>query len=182
MKRNELIKLRELVTKEVERRERIKTLLENELVKEYLELSKIEPNELDSNNIKEILNQILNDFTISKTNGIYVCTVAYYTDYRICYEDTDYSTKYTKIDASYADYRTYTDIESLKSIVASKDKNKYYNAVIKEFEENNIVLNPYNTCKDKNGLNEVRMDFFENSLKQGQAKSKQLLLKKYPRL
>ena len=180
MKRNELIKLRELVTKEVERRERIKTLLENELVKEYLELSKIEPNELDSNNIKEILNQILNDFTISKTNGIYVCTAAYYTDYRICYEDTDYFIQDTKIDNKHADYRTYTNIETLKSIEASKDNNKYYKAVIEEFEENNLVLNPYNTCNNKNGLNEVRMDFFENSLTKGQAKSKQLLLKKYP--
>ena len=97
MKRNELIKLRELVTKEVERRERIKTLLENELVKEYLELSKIEPNELDSNNIREILNQILNDFTISKTNGIYVCTSASYVDCSICYQDTRYFVKNKRI-------------------------------------------------------------------------------------
>lgn len=182
MKRNELIKLRELVNQEVEKRNRILKLLENELVKEYLELSKIEIKQLDSNNVREILNQILTDFNITKTNGIYVCTQASYLDCSICYQDTSYYIKNTKIDAAYADDKTYVDIESGKTIQATKKENYHNGPLIKEFEKDNIVLNPYNTPRNKNRYDKVRIDFFENALKYGQAKSKQKILKKYPRL
>ena len=54
--------------------------------------------------------------------------------------------------------------------------------VTSEFERNNIVLNPYNKSDNNNGYEEVRRDFFENTLKYGEEESKKLLLEKYPRL
>ena len=102
MKRNELIQLRELVNDEIKRRERIKELLGNKLVMEYLEITNTNPVDLDINNISEIISKILPSFTITKTNGIYVCTSAWYTDYRISYEDTEYYSQYVAIDSEYA--------------------------------------------------------------------------------
>ena len=84
MKRNELIELRELVSNEIKRRERIKNLLKNNLIQEYLRITSTEYKDLDESNITEILEQILSSFEITQTNGIYVCTSAYYIDCDIC--------------------------------------------------------------------------------------------------
>ena len=183
MKRYELVKLRKIVSQEIKRRERIKELLGNDLVKEYLEITKTLVNELDSNDIRGILSNILSSFEIKETNGIYVCTSACYVDYDICYEETYTYTKYTEIDSKLAESKIYTDIESGKSIVAVDSLKKPYDRLLfSNFENNNIVLNPYNTCKNNNGYAEVRMDFFETCLKDGQAKGKKLVLAKYPRI
>ena len=90
MRRNELILLKELVNEEISRRKRIKELLKNELVREYLVITGTNEAELDVNNISEILSNILPSFTVTKTNGIYVCTRAWYSECRILYEDTEY--------------------------------------------------------------------------------------------
>lgn len=183
MKRNELIQLRELVDDEIKRRKRIKELLGNELVMEYLEITKTNPVDLDINNISEIISKILSSFTITKTNDIYVCTSAWYTDYRICYEDTEYYSQYVAIDSEYAECKIYTDIESSKSITAVKEeKERYGRPLISTFETDNIVLNPHNISKNQNGYEEVKFDFFETALKDGQAKAKKLVLSKYPRI
>ena len=145
MKRNELIQLRELVNDEIKRRERIKELLKNELVMEYLEITKTNPVDLDINNIKEIISKILSSFTITKTNGIYVCTSAWYTDWEVCYEETNYYSKEVDINSEYAEHKVYTDIESGECIGASKESsNSDRRQLISNFEQNNIVLNPYN--------------------------------------
>ena len=173
MKKNELIKLRELVNLEVKRRERIKELLKSDLIKEYLEITKSEITELDSNNIQEILNQILSSFTIAKTNGIYVCTRSWRPEVK----------GNVNIDSKFAEYRLYIDIESGKEIIASRREcNTYGRPLIVNFEISNIVLNPYNTNKNKNGFEEVKMNFFESAIKDGQAKAKKLVLSKYARL
>ena len=183
MKRNELIQLRKLVEDEIKKRKRIKELLRNEIVMEYLEITKTNPVELDIDNMSEIISKILSSFTITKTNGIYVCTSAWYTDYRICYEDTEYYSQYVAIDSEYAECKTYTDIESNKSITAVKEeKERYGRPLISSFETDNIVLNPYNTNTNKNGYEEVKMNFFETAIKDGQAKAKRLVLSKYPRI
>ena len=178
MKRNELIKLRKMVDAEVCRRKRINELLDNELVKEYLKLADISSNGLDYNDKGGILEEILKDFEITKTNGIYVCVNAYYVDYYMY-------TEYVSINSEYADYRRYCDIES-KEIIRAKKSNKvtdiYNNPLISEFEQNNIVLNPFNTRNYNNGYWNVRNYFFENALEYGQAKAKKLVLERYPRL
>ena len=183
MKRNELFELRELVDDEIKRRKRISELLTNELVMEYLEITKTDPVDLDIDNISEIISKILSSFTITKTNGIYVCTSAWYMSYRICYEDTEYYSEDVKIDSEYAEYKVYTDIESNKSITAVTDgKERYGRPLISTFEKDNIILNPYNTSENKNGYEEVKFDFFRTALKDGQAKAKKLILSKYPKL
>lgn len=183
MKRNELIQLRELVNDEIKRRERIKELLKNELVMEYLEITKTNPVDLDINNIKEIISKILSSFTITKTNSIYVCTSAWYTDWEVCYEKTNYYSKEVNINSEYAEHKVYTDIESGECIGSSKESsNSDRRQLVSNFEQNNIVLNPYNTCNNRNGYEEVKFDFFETALKDGQAKTKKIVLTKYPRI
>ena len=182
MKRNELIKLRELVEKEEQRRIRIEELLNNNYVLEYLRLLDIKPSDLDSNNINEIINYILKDFKITKTNELYVCTEAYYVDYDICYEDTNYYTQDVCIDSEYAEHRIYTDIESGESRQATKDKDIWGRPLISDFESNNIVLNPTNSNKNNNNYDEVRLDFMKTAIDKGQSKARKLILSKYNRL
>ena len=183
MKRNELIQLRELVNGEVKRRERIEQLLENDLIKEYIELTNSKEIKLDSNNVEEILNQVLSSFSITKTNDIYVCTRAYYIDWNVRYEETNYYSRNVEINSQYAEHRVYIDIESGENIGAIREANGIdREPLISTFEKDNIVLNPYNTWKDGNGYDEVRFDFFETALKDGQAKAKKKILKKYPRM
>ena len=183
MRRNELIRLRELVNKEVERRKRIKELLELDLVKEYIELTNAKVKKLDSNNIREILKQILFSHSITKTNEIYVCTSAYYMDYDIVYHDTIDYQKNVEMNSHCATHKIYTDIESGEEISATKElDNDGKGQLISTFEQNNIVLNPYNTYQNWNGYYEVKFDFFETAIKDGQAKAKKLVLTKYPRI
>lgn len=182
MKKSELIKLRNLVEQEKQRRERIKELLTNPLIQEYLRITSTEYKDLDESNITEMLEQILSSFEITQTNGIYVCTSAYYIDCDICYEETNYYSKNVNINSEYAEHRLYTDIESGKTIKGSKEDDHYGRTLMRDFENDNIVLNPYNTSNDRNGYNEVKMDFFKTSIDKGQARAKKLILSKYPRL
>lgn len=183
MTRNELIKLRKLVNMEKERRQRINNLLRNNLVKEYLKLTDTKVIDIDKDNIKEILIEIIKKFQISETNKIYVCTQSYYVDCRCIYQDTDWYTRNVDINSKYAEHKTYKDIESGNSIYAVNVKNDTYKRVfIDEFEKENIVLNPTNDYKNENGYNDVRLDFFKNLLNNSQEKSKQMVLKKYPRI
>ena len=185
MKRNELIELRELVSNEIKRRERIKDLLKNNLIQEYLRITNTKFEELDDSNIKEILEHILPTFTITKTNGIYVCTSAYYIDCDICYEDTNYYTRSVDINSNQAEFRLYSDIENGKIIKATRrnEAKRIHNyPLFNEIESNNIVLNPYNTRENNNGYDEVKYNFFEKAFNDGQAKAKKLVLSKYPRI
>ena len=183
MKRSELIQLKELVTKEVERRENIEKLLESDLIQEYIKITNTKVNKLDSNNIREILKQILSSHSITKTNEIYVCTSAYYTDYDIIYQDTIYYQKNVEMNSERATNKIYTDIESGEAISATKELGADGKGQsILTFEQNNIVLNPYNTHQNLNGYYEVKFDFFETAIKDGQAKAKKLVLTKYPRI
>ena len=183
MKRNELIELRKLVNNERNRRIRIEELLRNDLVLEYLEITKTDPVDLDSDNTIDIINKVLSSFTITKTNGIYVCTSAWYLGCHTYYQGDEYYSVDVKIDSEFAEYKIYTDIESGKSIQAvTKEIESYDRLLISTFEADHIILNPYNESENKNGYEEVRFDFFETALKDGQAKAKRLVLSKYPRL
>ena len=181
MKRNELIKLRELMAKEIARRDRLKELLNTDLIKEYIELTNTKAKKLDSD--QELLKSILSSFLVTETNEIYVCTRAYLVDWDVCYEDTNYYSRNLAINSPKAETKIYVDIESGKSFTKSKETtNGNPEKLISTFEQNNIVLNPYNTCDNKNGYHEVRLEFFESALKDGQAKAKKLILKKYPQM
>ena len=184
MKKSELNKLKELVNKEVEKRNRIQELLRNELVQEYLEKTNTEPSNLRPDNLYNIINQILEDFTITETNGIYVCTYAYYIDRDICYQEINEYVKEVNIDSKKAENKLYIDIENNKPVfgVSKSENTSSLNVLIKNFEKENIVLNPTNNCLFSNGYDKVKTEFFLNTLEYGQVKSKKLLLDKYPRL
>ena len=171
MQKGELIKLRKLVEKEIKRRERINELLTSELVKEYIKLNNLNVENLDSNNIREILEQILSSYEIKESNGIYVCTRAYYTDWEVFCEEKNYYSKDLMINSPYAECKIYKDIETGKWIKANAEDDEPY---IRDFEQNNIVLNPSNTHKNENNYDEARFDFFNTSLKE--------VLAKYPRI
>ena len=179
MKNEELDLLKKLYHDEEERIKRIKELLDNENVKEYLRLTKGEKCQVPSDEFKDILYRILNNFVISDSNGIYVCTNSFYDNGF----DDDCWTTCQKIDSNYLEQRTYRDIETGKEYRATCKKFSVYNwPLIPEFEKDKIILNPYNSSVNKNGYDEVRTEFFMNAFKYGQEESKRLILSKYPRL
>lgn len=186
MKSSDLRKIRSLVNKEVERRKRINELLENEFVKEYLIKTNSEIINLDAENVNDILKDVLKTIKIDDTNGIYVCTCAYVYEYNICYQELDCYHKYVPINSELAEYKKYMNIESGKYVeCVNKAQNGYekkYMKLISSFEKENIVLNPYNSSENSNGYNEVRMDFFSNSLEYGQPYGKRIVLSKYNRI
>lgn len=123
---------------------------------------------------------MLTEFKVKNSNGIYVCTNAYYFDCRVCYQDTECFIVDVNIDSKHAERKMYFDIETGNIIRAYDDD--YYSPLIEDFEKNNIVLNPYNSGNNMNGYEEVKMDFFEGILNNGQDKVKKMILSKYPRL
>lgn len=181
MKKNELLKLRELLNKEKNRRKRIKELLENDFVKEYLCITSTDCVNLDCNDIRGILSDILSNCRVTSTNNIYVATRAYFLDCRINYEETNYYRSNVLINSVEAENKIYKDIES-GNIVVGYSTSDDTRPLISTFEKENIVLNPYNTCENKNGYDDVRLDFFSTAIEQGQTKAKLLILEKYKKM
>ena len=181
MKKYELLKLRELLNKEISRRKRIKELLECDLVKEYLSITNTPWVNLDINDIRGILSDILLNYKVTSTNNIYVATRAYFLDCIICYQETNYFRSNVPINSLEAENKIYKDIES-ESIVVASSLTDSKMPLISTFERENIVLNPYNTSNNKNGYDDVRLDFFSSSVEQGQAKAKKLILEKYKKM
>ena len=169
------------MAKEIARRDRLKVLLTNDLIKEYIELSNTKAKKLNSD--QELLKNILSSFLITETNEIYVCTKAYLVDWDVSYEETNYYHQNLAINSPKAEYKIYVDIESGNFFTKRNEvPDGNIEKLISTFEQNHIVLNPYNTCDNKNGYNEVRLNFFETAIKDGQAKAKKLILEKYPKM
>ena len=183
METKDLIRLRKLLNKDIKKINRIEELQKNKDILEYLELTGIKKFIDEEIDIREYsLRQILENFKIEQTNGIYVCTRAFYTTYNITYEETNTYSVDTDIDSKHATFKIYEDIESKKTIPATREKSMYYQNTIEDFENENIVLNPCNTCKNANDFEEVRYEFFDRCLRNGQEKGKKLILEKYTRL
>lgn len=73
------------------------------------------------------------------------------------------------------------ELIQLRELV-NDEKERYGRPLISSFETDNIVLNRHNTIKNQNGYDDVRFDFFETALKDGQAKAKRLVLAGYLRI
>ena len=173
MERKELIYLKKRLQEEIEKRDKIKNLLQQDSVKELISLVEISP-DLFVKEDYELLKLILKNYKITNTNNIYVATKAFNLNYGY-YE--------MPIRSLNVGSRIYTNIEDKSTVKAWISEQAYDKRTItSEFEKDNIVLNPYNTSVNENGYEEVRQEFFENAIKYGQAKSKKLLLSKYPRL
>lgn len=207
MKKSELIKLKKLLQQEIDRRKRIKELLLNDLIQEFLTLNNLNINELQSDDKWPILKDLLREFQITESNGILVCTGSYLVACSIGYQETDYYTKEVSFDNPYIEYQTFEDIETSKIHTAYTDKhiqsrleeeNKYYSRtpmtpsefchsryrryLVSELMGKYIILNPYNSSKNNNGFTEVQKDFFTTAIEIGQPKAIQLILSKYPRM
>ncbi len=184
MTKNELLILRELFKNEMSRLSRINELSDDNKVKEFIALLGIEySKDID---IYKTLNDILEAISITKTNGIYVCTGTFYNECITQYQETDYFTRHTDFDSKHAEFREYCDIESLKYVRAFTDS-KYMEGddiyrLTAVFERENIVLNPYNTFINLNGLHNVRFDFFTRSIETDQSQAKKYVINKYHRM
>ena len=207
MKKTELIKLKKLLQQEIIKRNKINTLLSNELIQEFKSLTNININELQLNDNWTILEGILNNFKITESNGILVCTGSYLVCCNIYYQETEYYAKEESFNNPNIEYQIFEDIETRKMYVAYTEKyikdkieeqKKYYNIeditpsefcykkygryLVSDLIKKYIVLNPYNSSENRNGFNDVQKDFFITAIEKGQPKAKQLVLNKYPKL
>ena len=181
MKREELLHLKEELKKEIEKRERIKELLQENHVQELITLTSTNYSKFIKDDY-ELLLKILKGYKITNTNNIYVATAAYYTEL-ILNDGLKNIYHYVPIDSEESEAKNYVNIESGLLTQAWISEQAYDRRIeTSEFERDNIVLNPYNLSDNNNGYEEVRREFFENTLKYGQEESKKLLLEKYPRL
>ena len=168
MKKSELVKLRKLVKEEIEKRKELNNYLENESVIKYLEMIGESTDKRDLEDIRGMLVEILRNFRVTETNGIYVCVCAYDED---DYEPPLFYRFAGRDDAP--ECRLYKDIESREKIETSWR----HGPTIDDFERNHIVLNSCRSTYEK-----IRMDFFEECYRKGQNKAVQMILKKYPRI
>lgn len=207
MKKTELIKLKKLLQQEIIKRNKINTLLSNELIQEFKSLTNLNINELQLNDNWTILEEILNNFQITESNGILVCTRSYLVCCNIYYQETEYYAKEESFNNPNIEYQIFEDIETRKMYVAYTEKyikdkieeqKKYYNIeditpsefcykkygryLVSDLIKKYIVLNPYNSSENRNGFNDVQKDFFITAIEKGQPKAKQLVLNKYPKL
>ena len=133
----------------------------------------------------EVVKEVLERISFTESSGLYVCTYAYYTDCDISYEDTSFYYRKVPINSLEAEYRIYMDIENGDIYKGTNNliNKKLYNLVLfSEFEPSHIILNPYNTCDNQNGYQEVRLDYFKSLLDNSPSKSKKIVLSKYKRL
>lgn len=207
MKKTELIKLKKLLQQEIIKRNKINALLSNELIQEFKSLTNLNINELQLNDNWTILEGILNNFQITESNGILVCTGSYLVCCNIYYQETEYYAKESSFNNPNIEYQIFEDIETRKMYVAYTEKyikdkieeqKKYYNIeditpsefcykkygryLVSDLIKKYIVLNPYNSSENRNGFNDVQKDFFITAIEKGQPKAKQLVLNKYPKL
>lgn len=207
MNKSELIKLKKLLKKETERRNRINELLQDELIQEFLSLNKLDIQEIPTHDNWIILEDILKDYEITESNGILVCIGSFITACSICYQETDYHEQEVSFNSEYIEYQRFKDIETNKLYTAYCDSyietlvdeekayyprmkiipsefchKRYGRYLTSELKEKYTILNPYNSSKNSNGFKEVQKDFFETAIDKGQPKAKQLLLSKYPQM
>lgn len=210
MKREELIKLKKMYNKELERRTRINQLLKEDNVLEYLKLNGINLERMQIEDMWSIIKELLKNIEITETNSILVHTSNYMLECKMCYEETDYYRIAVSFNDNKTEYQTFRNIETGKiytscsddyvknefdnnnysyyfpdknesNITLSEFCHKFYNRVLtSELRKKYTILNPYNSSKNQNGYEEVRKDFFETAITKGQTSAKKLILSKYP--
>ncbi len=184
MKRTELLELRELVKAEKEKERNVQVTPGTATIQRYLSTINGNLYESEDEELKNILNIVLLTFGITETNGIYVCTSAWYTERKISHPVSAVCLKECKIDYPWAEFKTYVDIESAIPVGAVLDGEvRRDEPLIEDFERQHIVLNPYNDYeRNMNGYSEVRFDYFKTALEQGDEEAVKLVLAKYPQI
>ncbi len=180
--------LREQLQSEKQRIARLNELLKESEVQEFMKLYGLSDQKEFTLDEWAFISKLLANYNIEESNGIYVCTGAYYTDCEICYQDTSYYTEPCAFDCNYAEFKLYRDIETGRKTKAYTSLNyvsygRLKSAVLTgDFERKNIVLNPFDTHKNDNGYDQVRKDFFTTALEKGENEARKLVLKKYNRI
>lgn len=176
MKKQELVKLRKLFVEELNRREKINRLLMADDIKKIIGHYSLDDISFLDTSEDIVIREIIKDFYPIETNGIFVCLNGFYNEMKPgC---SHYNTIIVDPMDEMAEERTYIDIES------EKDYTDYVNCETfsTSFEKRNVVLNPYNTTQNYNGMECVREDFFMYACKYGQPMARKLLLQKYTRM
>lgn len=176
----ELKDLREKYYKEIERREYLKKLVEDEMVQEFLRVSRYNYKNLTEYDKIKLVENLINKKQFQEPNGIYVLTrCAIFTP---DYYGEDYWTVDVKFDSDKIHEYTCTNIENFKQqyIVSSHDYRP--GQLLERFREQNIILNPTNSSDNYNNLYEVRKEFVLDSIENDQEHAKKLLLEKYKRI
>lgn len=155
---------------------RIRELMNNEAVKEYIELVGQDDNMryININNV-EIIDKIyrpfLSEIKDRDRNNIYfyLGTYSFFYHYDITDGGVDKKVNY---DDKLADYRLYWNIEGSVPVRIPVDQSL-------EFEKNNVVIGTYfGSAKD---YYFIQKEFFANAVVFNQNKAKKMLIKKYGR-
>lgn len=179
MKKQELNYLSKKLFKEKILNERIKELEKNHDVIEYKKLIGI--HNLKVKTEKEILADILKNYSLTSTNNIWIAVNSFVDEYDH-FEEDYYSYKNIKdLFDKDVDGRIYTNLESLDSrYVYFNNQEEIYN--VDDFEYCNLILNPFDGKKEHNGFHEVRCEFVLNAINLGEEQAKEKLLRKYKRI
>lgn len=183
MKEELLIKIREELESEKKRQEennnknkRIKELLKDEKVKEFLGLTGLNyeigstKKKVTDDIIASIYSKYLYLIKESETNGLYVYlgTYKYNDEIDIVHGGRDYRVPYDSIKA---DYRVYQNVELWGSVHVLINK-------CEEFEKTHRIINPMVDASDKT-FYQIQKDFFIRAVKDNQESAKKMILRKY---
>lgn len=183
MKEELLVKIREELEKEKKKQEennnkskRIKELLKDEKVKEFLELTCITyeigrtKKMLTDDIIASIYSKYLYLIKENETNGLYVYlgTYKYSDEIDIVHGGRDYRVAYDSLDA---DYRVYQNLELWSSNHVLINK-------CDEFERTHTIINSRIAFNDKT-FYQIQRDFFIRAIKVDQESAKKMVLRKY---
>lgn len=159
-----------------EKIKKLKELLKEPKVKEYIKLMDQEIPSLKQikKTDEEIISTLYSKYAYrikeDETNKIFVYlgTYKYSELYDIHHSIPDISVSY---DSKEADYRKYQDIEdNFAKIIPIKQ--------CEIFEKENIIINPNTRYKTK-AYYEIRQEFFTRAIKKDQESAKKLILRKY---
>lgn len=162
-------------TNTIELLKKIEELEQNEIVKEYLNLTEqlksIDYQEIIGRSNEDIMESAFRNhmYSIKETNGIYVClgTFMMNNTYDIEHGPSDYR---LKRDDPRAEYRIYKDIEKTDSIQIPINK-------CEKFESTHKVIIPKTSLTEKYYY-ELQREFIKTAVKHDQEKACQRVLRK----
>ena len=183
MREELLIKIREDLENEKKRLKeyndkvkRIKELMKDESVKEFLDLTCIDYKVGNTKKMvtDDIIASIYSSYVYrireNETNGLYVYlgTYRYNDEMDIVHGSNDYRVSY---DSPNADYRLYQNIEQwgCEQVLIKK---------CEEFEKTHTIINPKIAFSNK-AFYEIQSDFFVRAIKDNQKSAKKMILRKY---
>lgn len=188
MTSNDIQKIKERLTAERERIQRLNSSLQDPQVKEYLKLKGIKEKTVYTIDEWQVISEFLKGYETEDPTNIYVCTGATLTECDICYQETNYYERKCSIYDPYLEYREYKNIETGAYVKAYYDIRyvrpyaRKYAKLISDFEKDVIVLHPCKTDDPDNGYEQVRKYYFETALKYGEEVAEDMVLRKYPKV